>query len=314
MKISVITPCYNGAAYLRDTIESVLNQTFPPFEYLIVNDGSTDNSLEIAASFADRVSIVSKPNGGLCSARNFGLERTSGDYILFLDADDLLYPQALEQLARGALNSPASIQMMGATYFRDTPRNAVRTRMPDFEQFLPEILVRNLVPPLCWLVPREVANRVGYFDTGLRYLEDWDYWVRAALAGAALHNCHFVGALYRVHAASMTRTADQRVWYLCQATIVRKMVEHAVEFPAFTREYGDVVFWSAATALRACRKSGSTWNDPELVRLTRLVDRMLGLFQPRSRSARIAKHVGIRNVTRAGALLSSFQAGSNAEG
>lgn len=99
--ISVIIPVYNGEKYLRECVQSVLTQTFSDFEVIIVDDGSTDSSLVIARELAnldDRIRIHEKSNGGLSDARNAGIRETCGEYLTFVDCDDLLYPWALEIL------------------------------------------------------------------------------------------------------------------------------------------------------------------------------------------------------------------------
>jgi glycosyltransferase involved in cell wall biosynthesis len=93
---SVIIPCYNYGQYVADAIESGLNQTFRAIEVIVVDDGSTDNSLEVIKSFGDRIRVISQMNSGHAAAENAGFACASGDLILFLDADDLLYPTAVE--------------------------------------------------------------------------------------------------------------------------------------------------------------------------------------------------------------------------
>jgi glycosyltransferase involved in cell wall biosynthesis len=92
--ISVITPCYNGAMYLRQTIESVLTQTYPPLEMIVVDDGSTDDSAAIAESFGPPVRVIRQRNAGTAAARDAGLALAQGEYIHFLDGDDLLQPDS----------------------------------------------------------------------------------------------------------------------------------------------------------------------------------------------------------------------------
>ena len=102
MVFSIIIPVYNVEKYLRECLNSVLGQTFPNWEVICVNDGSTDSSasiLEVFATKDNRVRIVTQPNSGLSAARNVGLKHASGEYILFLDSDDWLEVNALEILA-----------------------------------------------------------------------------------------------------------------------------------------------------------------------------------------------------------------------
>lgn len=101
MKISIVVPLYNKAAYIRQTLDSVLAQTYADFEVIVVDDGSTDNSREIVATCADpRVRLVSQSNAGVAAARNRGIALAAGEWVGFLDADDWLHPQYLAQMAQ----------------------------------------------------------------------------------------------------------------------------------------------------------------------------------------------------------------------
>lgn len=112
VKISIIIPLYNKAKYVTKCLASVKKQTFADFEVIIVNDGSTDNSVEIVNQFQDeRIKLINKKNGGPSSARNRGIQEATGDWILFLDADDLLLPFALEYLYN------LTLQNSGIDYF-----------------------------------------------------------------------------------------------------------------------------------------------------------------------------------------------------
>lgn len=121
MRFSVIVPVYNVEKYLRECLDSVLNQSYPDWEAICVNDGSTDGSAAILEEYAQkeaRVKVVSQPNGGLSAARNTGLKAASGEYVLFLDSDDWLEPQALEVLA-SKLDGEDMLCFSGRRYFED---------------------------------------------------------------------------------------------------------------------------------------------------------------------------------------------------
>src|SRR5262249_59293001 len=95
--ISVVIPCYNGARFLRETLASVLAQTLPPLEVLVIDDGSTDDSGAVAESFGPPVRVIRQPNQGESVARNRGIEEAKGEWVGFLDADDLWNPDKLER-------------------------------------------------------------------------------------------------------------------------------------------------------------------------------------------------------------------------
>ena len=103
MKFSVIVPIYNVEKYLSKCFDSILNQTYSDFEIIAVNDGSPDNSQEIIdqykANYPQKIKAFTKQNGGLSDARNFGIQRADGDYLLFIDSDDYINPVLLQRLA-----------------------------------------------------------------------------------------------------------------------------------------------------------------------------------------------------------------------
>lgn len=108
--VSVIVPIYNVQKYVERCVDSILNQTYKNTEIILVNDGSTDESLNIITSrYLDRCIIIDKPNGGLSSARNAGLDRSSGDFLLFVDSDDYIVPEAIELLVKKMLASNSDI-------------------------------------------------------------------------------------------------------------------------------------------------------------------------------------------------------------
>lgn len=117
-KVSIILPCYNVEEYIAKSIQSVLDQTFTDFELLVVIDGSPDNSKAIAETFKDdRIVIFDKPNGGLSDARNYGLERAKGDFIYFMDSDDWIEPDLLEDNLK--IIQEKQLDFVAFGYFQD---------------------------------------------------------------------------------------------------------------------------------------------------------------------------------------------------
>lgn len=116
--VSVVIPVYNVEKYLRTCLDSVLAQSYKNMQVIVVNDGSPDGSLAIAESYADpRLEVVSKPNGGLSSARNFGLARAQGDYLCFVDSDDSLHPDFVRLLMEGISKLQADLAVCGLARF-----------------------------------------------------------------------------------------------------------------------------------------------------------------------------------------------------
>jgi glycosyltransferase involved in cell wall biosynthesis len=112
--VSIIVPVYNVAPYIKKCLQSILDQTYPNFEVIVVDDGSPDNSLQIVEAFTDpRIKTYSKPNGGLSDARNFGLQRCRGDFVCFVDSDDWVHPDYLSDMLQRVLETRADLVICG---------------------------------------------------------------------------------------------------------------------------------------------------------------------------------------------------------
>lgn len=207
--VSIITPCFNYAHYLGGTLDSLLRQTFADWECLIADDGSTDASPVVARNYQSRdgrIRYLRQANRGPSAARNRALGEAAGKYVFFLDADDLLHPQALDWLVAAMENRSRRVCLMQARNFVHDPARdsfAFESR-PRATTFLPNILADNLAPPHCYLAERDLVLAAGGFDEELRACEDWDLWIRLALLGAELTHVDRVGAYYRRHASSLS--------------------------------------------------------------------------------------------------------------
>ena len=224
--ISVIIPCFNYGALLPETVQSVQSQTFTNWECIIVNDGSTDTTAEVAESLAacdPRIRLVQQKNAGPSVARNMGLRVARGQYLQFLDADDLLQPRKWERQAAYLDAHPEVAVVYGsAQYFSSAEKgggNALLASQemydsPRFEKLSKDILraltTRNHLVVNAPLVRRSIAKQIGGFDPALRTMEDWDYWLRMLLASATFKYQDWAQAhaLVRIHPASASQ--DQR--------------------------------------------------------------------------------------------------------
>jgi glycosyltransferase involved in cell wall biosynthesis len=220
MTISVIIPAYNAAAWLPRAIRSVLAQTRRPEEIVVVDDGSSDNTEEICAPFAPEVRYERRENGGLSAARNTGLAATTGEWFLSLDADDILYPQALEVLSARASAGDAGV-VYGFVLQRREP--AVETRLHS----LPYAVG---VPPapakaaFWWtpvatlgsaLVRRDLNEAVGGFDESFRQVEDAEYWLRCGVMTAFAH-CDQIVLDKTYSPNSLGQQQTRSVWFRLQ--------------------------------------------------------------------------------------------------
>jgi len=191
--VSVIIPSYNSAAFLPDSIESVLRQTYTQREVIVVDDGSSDNTADVIHPYLDRITFIAKANGGPASARNAGLRVARGVFLGFLDADDYWHEEKLDRQMAVMLSRP-EVGLVACGLVAVTPDRAaigeyLYRNYTDREDFLRRLCGGNKVGGgSSALVRRSVLERVGMFDENLHGTEDWDMWLRLALEA----DVHFV--------------------------------------------------------------------------------------------------------------------------
>src|SRR5262245_2046279 len=191
-KLTVITPSFNQGAFLERTIRSVLDQGYPNLEYVIVDGGSSDDSVEIIRRYEDRLAWwVSEPDGGQTEAINKGIERTSGEIVAYINSDDYYLPGAFEK-AVGALDSSGASWVTGAAVDidEDHPEHRRMWRPVEPENTERWISGRHWWVLTPWSVPqpssfwrRELFDRHGIFRTDMHYAFDAEFMVRLALGG-----------------------------------------------------------------------------------------------------------------------------------
>jgi len=218
MRVSVIIPCYNSARWVADAVRSVLVQTRPADEIIVVNDGSTDDPAMVLAAFGDKVSLVGRENGGLSAARNTGVASASGDWFLFLDADDKLFPDALESLTAAARRSCAGViygyvlqHHAGGSKTHSLPRAAGDPPHPAKEAFW----WTPLATAGCALISRELHTKVGGFDENFRQVEDAEYWLRCGVTSSFVHTGTMV-LDKSYHGESLGQRRPSSIWYRLQ--------------------------------------------------------------------------------------------------
>lgn len=203
--VSVIVPCYKQAHFLPGALDSALAQTHPAVEVVVVNDGSPDDTDSVARGYGDRIRYVSQANAGLPAARNAGIAASTGTYLLFLDSDDLLPPEAIANAVAAVAGRDDVFAISGWRKFSTSPNEPLEPdRFPRGGDPFPQLLHDNPAPPNAYLVPRALVERVGRFEVSLRSCEDWDLWVRIALTGAQFVAVPGVGAHYRISPGSMS--------------------------------------------------------------------------------------------------------------
>lgn len=182
--ISVIVPAYNCESTIIETITSIQVQTLFDIEIIIINDGSTDNTLNLLTKIQDeRLKIFSYENGGLPTARNRGITHATSPYISFIDADDLWAPDKLELQLAALLNHPnAGVAYSWTICIDNEGKNFYPGVQASYQgNVLSHLLVCNFIASGSnVLLRREVIDAVGEFDSTLKSCEDWDYWLRVA--------------------------------------------------------------------------------------------------------------------------------------
>lgn len=187
---SVIIPLYNKAPYIAKAIESVLGQTYRDFEVIVIDDGSTDQSLEVAKTFENKsITIVSQPNSGVSTARNNGVKLAKHPYICFLDADDWWHPTFLEEMKRLITDFPdAGIYGSGYYIVKNGQERIAPIGVPQgFERGIIdycEVYAKTLCMPLTSIsvvIPKHIFDEEKGFKSQLKFGEDFDLWIRIAL-------------------------------------------------------------------------------------------------------------------------------------
>jgi glycosyltransferase involved in cell wall biosynthesis len=207
--VSVIIPAYNAEAFVADTVNSVLNQTYQDLEIIVVDDGSKDGTLAALEPFGNRVRVHQQKNGGVARARNTGVSLAKGSWIAFLDADDLWLPEKLER-QMAITSAPMS--------YTDRLNIGARGPLPEVQSditpmhagdvFLPLLREGNFITNTSVVIRRELFEKLGGFYTGLNGTEDWDLWIRVA----ERNEIGFVPeplVKYRFHNGSISRNYER---------------------------------------------------------------------------------------------------------
>ena len=197
--VSIITPSYNQAAFLEQTIRSVLEQNYPSIEYWVVDGGSSDGSVEIIRRYAGRLAgWVSEPDRGQADAVNKGFARATGEYIAWLNSDDLYYPGALSEAVRALETTPqAPFVFSDVESIDEAGRAFNRMRYGDWG--LADLMRFQIIGQPGVFMRRSVLRKAGFLDTSYQYILDHHLWLRMAVLGAP---CYVPGALWaaaRVH-------------------------------------------------------------------------------------------------------------------
>ena len=203
--VSIVTPAYNQAQFLPDTIKSVLEQDYPLIDYRVIDDGSTDNTVDILRQYDGRIKWESHKNCGQTTTINRGWEKAEGDILIWLNSDDTLLPGAVSEAVRYLAEHDDVGIVYGDTLFTNAngePLNkSTNSRAMDFEEFV--LRCENPIPQPSAFIRRSVIDRIGLLDPHFFYFMDWDYWLRAGLEFRLAYT-PLLWSTYRLHEASNT--------------------------------------------------------------------------------------------------------------
>lgn len=183
--VSVIIPAYNCGKYLKEAVDSVLNQTYKNVEIIIIDDGSTDDTQKVAEEFSKKVIYHRQPHRGAASARNEGIKRASGDFIAFLDADDVWLKEKVARQVMYFEKNPEVGLVYTDLYRLDAGSNRIISKWSDVfpvkEGFVfRDLIERNFIQTSAVMIKKKVVDEIGFFDEEFKAYEDIDYWVRVA--------------------------------------------------------------------------------------------------------------------------------------
>jgi len=213
-------PAYNAEKTILQSIESVIRQTYINWELIIVNDGSMDSTSEVVLAINDeRIRLIEQENGCVANARNNGINNAKGEYIGFLDSDDLWVEEKLERqigtLVGGKYKMCFAKTWCFGENLNQTSDCFVNVAL-NFED-KDKILIYDFIPILTVLIAKDILDEVGYFDETLRGVEDWDLWIRVLQKYEAIYLDEFL-ANYRISSTGLSGNfekhfiEEEKVW------------------------------------------------------------------------------------------------------
>lgn len=237
-KVSIIIPVYNGEEYMREAIDSALNQTYENIEVIVVNDGSRDKTDEIAKSYGEKIVYIKKENGGVSTALNLALEKMTGDYFSWLSHDDRYYPQKVEReieylKSNGLLGKKAimfsdyDLMDENSKVFAASVKNhEVLEKKPDY------CILRGDINGLTLLIPKQAFTECGNFRTDLRCVQDYVLWEEMRAAGYTFFHIPEILVTTRLHSNQQGNTSpvmleeNEEFWTgLIKNTSKERMIE-----------------------------------------------------------------------------------------
>jgi len=226
--VSVIIPCFNAQRWLREAIDSCLQQSYPRIEIIVVDDGSTDNSLEIIKSYEDKITWETGPNRGGNHARNRGFALSSGEYIQYLDADDYISSEKIERQVLFLEETGADVVYGDWQYRQHLPDGTSFLRDGKFSGRPKEDILESLLSDQWWVAPvallftRAVVESCGGWDESLRAAQDRDFFMSVIMNGAKVVYQPGYYSFYRKHGKTTVSTSNKKVWLESHFLVMEK--------------------------------------------------------------------------------------------
>lgn len=212
-KVSVIIPTYNREEFICETIQSVLDQTYKDFEIIVVDDGSTDNTKKKLEIFGSKIKLIEQKNSERAVARNNGVKNSSGNYIAFLDSDDIWVKDKLEKQVDILDSNKDIILVYGQSHRINEKREKIKTAKRQLEGYsgniFEELLMRNFITSPTPMIRREYFEMTTGFQTKYIPYEDWEFWLRFSLLG----KFYFIAkplSYYRIHPEQSVKLASAK--------------------------------------------------------------------------------------------------------
>lgn len=210
--VSVIVPVYNGQKFLDASLNSITSQTYPNLETIIVDDGSTDNSLEIAENWPGQKTIIKQKNGDVAAARNAGVRASKGEFIAFLDQDDIWESEKIEQQMACFLKSP-DLDLVFTDLIKFFPegkkhhasdKHKIASSL-NSENLFKKLVIKNVLMPSAVMVKKSSFEKAGGFDESFKTCGDYELWLRMASKGMNFYYLPKPLTLYRYHGGNTSK-------------------------------------------------------------------------------------------------------------
>jgi glycosyltransferase involved in cell wall biosynthesis len=214
-KISLVTPSLNQGRFIEETIQSVLSQDYPNLEYLVMDGGSSDNTLSVLEGYSTRLKWVSEKDNGQTDAINKGMRMVSGDILAYLNADDLLLPGTLLRVAQLFMEHPKTMWLTGQCRIIDESNREIRKLITTYKNIWLRLrhpsmlLITDYISQPATFWRASVVNDVGDMDNNLHYTMDYDYWLRLYSKYPPLFVSEYLAA-FKIHPQSKTTSTGHK--------------------------------------------------------------------------------------------------------